>query len=145
MEVLSVSLWGFLLLVYLVFSRHTNKKIFRLQTWVSKYGLMPLLTALLAGIYLFDSLILPSHALFFDNVRTKINGMFTGTTYAGTAIDAVNLATSAMEALMLGYILYGVVKAIQAGRDDEDWKQPLKLPLLVLFAVSAGDLSISLL
>ena len=46
---------------------------------------------------------------------------------------------------MVGYIVYGVVKAIQAGRDDEDWKQPLKLPLLVLFACAAGDQAITIL
>lgn len=122
LEVWSVSLWGFLVIVYLVFSRHTNKKISQLQTWVAKYGLMPFLTGLLTCIYLFDSMILPSHALFFDNVRTKINTMFANTAYATTGTKAVDLATYAMEALMLGYILYGVVKAIQAGRDDEDWK-----------------------
>ncbi|MGK7883189.1 MAG: hypothetical protein AB4057_01015, partial [Crocosphaera sp.] len=79
---------------------------------------------LLAVVYLFDRLILPSQALFFNNVRTKISGMFTGSGYAGAAgaTQAINIGTYALEALMVGYIVYGVVKAIQAGRDDEDWK-----------------------
>ncbi len=85
LEVLSVSLWGFLVLVYLVFHHQTNRRIAQLQRWVAKYGLMPLLTGLLALIWLFDSLLLPSHALFFDNVRTKLDGMFTGTGYAVVA------------------------------------------------------------
>jgi hypothetical protein len=106
---------------------------------------MPLLSFLLAGIYFFDHLMLPSHAFFFDNVRDRINNMFAAANAPTTASDAVNLGIYAMEALMIGYIAYGVVKAVQAGRDDEDWKQPLKLPLLVLFSTAAGDLAIGLL
>ncbi len=147
LEVLSVSLWGFLVLLYLVFHQQTHRQIAQVQRWVAKYGLMPLLTGLLAFIWGFDSLLLPSQALFFDNVRTKLDGMFTGTGYAGAsgATTAINIGTYALEALMVGYIVYGVVKAIQSGRDDDDWKQPLKLPLLVLFAVTAGDQTITLL
>ena len=108
---------------------------------------MPALSILLAGIYLFDKLILPSQALFFNNVRTKISGMFAASNYTGAAgaPQAINIGTYALEALMVGYILFGVVKAVQAGRDDEDWKQPLKLPLLVLFACAAGDQAITIL
>ncbi len=146
-EVITVSLWGFIVILYLVFQKNTNRQLSELQNWIAKYGLMPALSILLAVIYLFDSLILPSDALFFSNVRTKIDGMFTNSNYAGAsgATDAVNIGTYALEALMVGYIVYGVVKAIQAGRDDEDWKVPLKLPLLVLFACAAGDQAITLL
>ena len=146
-EVLTVSLWGFIVILYLVFHKNGNRRLSKLQNWIAKYGLMPALSILLAGIYLFDSLILPSHALFFNNVRTKIEGMFTGSGYAGAAgaTNAIKIGTYALEALMIGYIVYGVVKAIQSGRDDEDWKQPLKLPLLVLFACAAGDQAITLL
>ena len=146
-EVLTVSLWGFIVFLYLVFHKNSNRRLSSIQNWIAKYGLMPALSILLAGIYLFDNLILPSQALFFNNVRTKISGMFTGSGYAGAAgaTQAINIGTYALEALMVGYIVYGVVKAIQAGRDDEDWKQPLKLPLLVLFACAAGDQAITIL
>ncbi len=146
-EVLTVSLWGFIIILYLVFHKNSNRQLSTVQNWIAKYGLMPALSTLLAVVYLFDRLILPSQALFFNNVRTKISGMFTGSGYAGAkgATQAINIGTYALEALMVGYIVYGVVKAIQAGRDDEDWKQPLKLPLLVLFACAAGDQAITLL
>ncbi|MGK7886502.1 MAG: hypothetical protein AB4057_18000 [Crocosphaera sp.] len=146
-EVLTVSLWCFIIILYLVFHKNSNRRLSKLQNWIAKYGLMPTLSTLLAVVYLFDRLILPSQALFFNNVRTKISGMFTGSGYAGAAgaTKAINIGTYALEALMVGYIVYGVVKAIQAGRDDEDWKQPLKLPLLVLFTCAAGDQAITLL
>ena len=146
-EVLNVSLWGFIVILYLVFQKNSNRRLSSIQNWIAKYGLMPALSILLAGVYLFDKLILPSQALFFNNVRTKIGGMFTGSGYAGAAgaTQAINIGTYALEALMVGYIVYGVVKAIQAQRDDEDWKQPLKLPLLTLFACAAGDQAITLL
>mgnify|MGYP006224185651 CR=1 FL=1 len=146
-EVLTVSLWGFIVILYLVFQKNSNRRLSSIQNWIAKYGLMPALSILLAGIYLFDKLILPSQALFFNNVRTKIDTMFTNSNYAGAsgATEAINIGTYALEALMVGYIVYGVVKAIQAGRDDEDWKQPLKLPLLVLFACAAGDQAITIL
>ena len=123
-EVMTVSLWGFIVILYLVFHQNSNRRLSKLQNWIAKYGLMPALSILLAGIYLFDTLVLPSHALFFDNVRSKISNMFTGSGYAGAAgaTTAVNIGTYALEALMIGYIAYGVVKAVQAGRDDEDWK-----------------------
>ena len=146
-EVLTVSLWGFIVILYLVFQKNSNRRLSSIQNWIAKYGLMPALSILLAGVYLFDKLILPSQALFFNNVRTKIATMFTNSNYAAAsgATEAINIGTYALEALMLGYILYGVVKAIQAGRDDEDWKVPLKLPLLVLFACAAGDQAITIL
>ena len=146
-EVMTVSLWGFIVILYLVFHQNSNRRLSNIQNWIAKYGLMPALSILLAGIYLFDTLVLPSHAVFFNNVRTKIETMFTGSGYAGAtgATAAINIGTYALEALMIGYIVYGVVKAIQSGRDDEDWKQPLKLPLLVLFSCAAGDQAITLL
>ena len=146
-EVLTVSLWGFIVILYLVFQKNSNRRLSSIQNWIAKYGLMPALSILLAGIYLFDKLILPSQALFFNNVRTKISGMFAASNYTGAAgaTQAINIGTYALEALMVGYILFGVVKAVQAGRDDEDWKQPLKLPLLVLFACAAGDQAITIL
>ncbi len=146
-EVMTVSLWGFIVILYLVFHQNSNRRLSNIQNWIAKYGLMPALSILLAGIYLFDTLVLPSHAVFFNNVRTRISDMFADSGYAGAAgaTAAVNIGTYALEALMVGYIVYGVVKAIQAGRDDEDWKVPLKLPLLVLFACAAGDQAITLL
>ena len=146
-EVLTVSLWGFIVILYLVFQKNSNRRLSSIQNWIAKYGLMPALSILLAGVYLFDRLILPSQALFFNNVRTKIATMFTNSNYAAAsgATEAINIGTYALEALMVGYIVYGVVKAIQSGRDDEDWKVPLKLPLLVLFACAAGDQAITLL
>ena len=123
-EIMTISLWGFIVILYLVFGQNTNRRLSKIQNWIAKYGLTPALSILLAGIYLFDTLVLPSHALFFDNVRTRIGDMFTGSGYAGAAgaSAAVNIGTYALEALMIGYIVYGVVKAIQSGRDDEDWK-----------------------
>ena len=56
-EVLTVSLWGFIVILYLVFQKNSNRRLSSIQNWIAKYGLMPALSILLAGVYLFDKLI----------------------------------------------------------------------------------------
>ena len=43
-EVIVVSLWGFLVILYLVLHKNSNRRLSKLQNWIAKYGLMPALS-----------------------------------------------------------------------------------------------------
>lgn len=155
------STWmGFItVLAFLYWQDTPHRQLNRLQNWLSKYGFGSLAWVVGGAIFLFDSYSLPvmaqvppgtgggtggaTQGFFFRNIQTKLNGVFTGGN-AATVQPIVTFGFGVLQVLFMMFIAWQVAKVIGAAREEEDWKQVAKTPLIVAAAVVGGDFAIGL-
>ena len=75
-----------------------------------------------------------ANAQFFKNAETWMKGKFTG------ADKAVEIIFNALRGLFLIYVGISLVKVIQASRQDQDWQDLARTPLIIVIAVVLGDI-----
>jgi hypothetical protein len=126
------------------------------QRWLLKYGLAPAAWLLSLLTFFLDSLAIPVNAqttgesggstsgFFFTNILTKVNAVLSANPNSATVIPIINFGFGILQILMIAYIAFSVARVINAARDDEDWKQAAKIPLIVVMAVVAGDFAVGL-
>ena len=75
-----------------------------------------------------------ANAQFFKNAETWMKGKFTG------ADKAIEIVFNVLRGLFLIYLGISLVKVIQAARQDQDWQDLARTPLIIVIAVSLGDI-----
>ncbi len=77
----------------------------------------------------------PAQAQFFNKTQTWLGGAIPG-------IDAtiVSLIFNVLRALFVIYLGIGLVKVIQSARNDDDWQQLARTPLILVVTVTMGDI-----
>lgn len=76
----------------------------------------------------------PAQAQFFQNAETWMTSQFTG------AGEAIPLVFNVLRGLFLLYLGISLVKVIQAARQDEDWQNLARTPMIILIAITMGDI-----
>ena len=85
-------------------------------------------------LWLVTLLAYPAQAQFFGNAETWM------TTNFGTAAgDAIPLVFNVLRGLFLLYVGISLVRVINSARNDEDWQTIARTPLIIIIAVTAGD------
>jgi hypothetical protein len=74
-----------------------------------------------------------ANAQFFKNAETWMKGKFTG------ADKAIEIVFNVLRGLFLIYLGISLVKTIQAARQDQDWQDLARTPLIIVIAVVLGD------
>ncbi|WP_013325723.1 hypothetical protein [Gloeothece verrucosa] len=151
---LGFSIWVLLALFAVYIGDHPTRRIALLQKTLDKYGFIPVVWLLSFLILFLDKLALPTFAqtannggingFFFNNIKQKATDFLNTNANASGAVPILNFGFAVLQILMLLYIAWSIAKVIQAAREDEDWKQAAKTPLIVLFAVTAGDFAVQL-
>ncbi|MGD1874559.1 MAG: hypothetical protein ACFB02_16085 [Mastigocoleus sp.] len=93
----------------------------------------PILTILGTFVFL-DALSMSAQAQFFQNAETWMSGQFTG------ANEAITLAFNVLRGLFILYLGISLVRVIQAARNDEDWVNLARTPMIILITVTMGDI-----
>lgn len=75
-----------------------------------------------------------ANAQFFKNAETWMKDKFTG------ADKAIEIVFNVLRGLFLIYLGISLVKVIQAARQDQDWQDLARTPLIIVIAVSLGDI-----
>lgn len=77
----------------------------------------------------------PAQAQFFNKTQTWMTGAIPG-------IDTglVALIFNVLRALFVIYLGIGLVKVIQSARNDDDWQQMARTPLILVVTVTMGDI-----
>jgi hypothetical protein len=77
----------------------------------------------------------PAQAQFFNRTQTWMTGAIPG-------IDTglVALIFNVLRALFVIYLGIGLVKVIQSARNDDDWQQMARTPLILVVTVTMGDI-----
>lgn len=132
----------------------TRRALLTLQQWLKRTGSGPLVLAFSFGVMYLDSLAVPAMAqatgggagsgFFFSNIKTKIQSLFASSPNAATVIPIIDFAFAILQVLMIVYIVLSIVKGVQANREEEDWKQVARTPLIVVLAVVSGDFAVGL-
>ena len=85
-------------------------------------------------LWLIILLAYPAQAQFFGGAETWM------TTNFGTAAgDAIPLVFNVLRGLFLLYVGISLVRVINSARNDEDWQTIARTPLIIIIAVTAGD------
>jgi hypothetical protein len=121
----------------IAFPKQSNAVLTNFDTLQRKLGikLYGLGLTLLGTIFLLDLTTAPAQAQFLNNAQQWMQGAFPN-------IDAtiVELVFNVLRALFLLYLAISLVRIINAARQDEDWQQLARTPLIILITVVMGDI-----
>ena len=116
-------------------SRSLSRRMSKSQDFSRKAGLL----LGLGLLWLITLLAYPAQAQFFGDAETWM------TTNFGTAAgDAIPLVFNVLRGLFLLYVGISLVRVINSARNDEDWQTIARTPLIIIIAVTAGDVLTSL-
>jgi hypothetical protein len=123
--------------IAIAFPKQSNAVLTNFDTLQRKLGikLYGLAFTLLGTIFLLDLTTAPAQAQFLNNAQQWMQGAFPN-------IDAtiVELVFNVLRALFLLYLAISLVRIINAARQDEDWQQLARTPLIILITVVMGDI-----
>ena len=77
----------------------------------------------------------PAQAQFFNRTQTWMTGAI-----PGVDTGLVALIFNVLRALFVIYLGIGLVKVIQSARNDDDWQQMARTPLILVVTVTMGDI-----
>lgn len=124
--------------------------------WTKKYGIYPMLWFAVFTVWFGDILAFPASAageegtgvnpqgFFFRNIQIKITSILAANEDANDAIGVIAFGFGILQLAFIIYIAFSIFQAVKAQQQDEEWIQAAKVPLIVLFAVTAGDFAVSL-
>ncbi|MBD2604760.1 hypothetical protein H6G81_09525 [Scytonema hofmannii FACHB-248] len=119
--------------------RHELNPFFNwLTRFNRRYKIATVLFTLVGALFLLDALSTPANAQFFQGAETWMTGQFT------SAGEAIPLVFNVLRGLFLLYLGISLVKVIQAARQDEDWQNLARTPMIILIAITMGDILASL-
>ena len=141
--------FGFLTVFYAGFQANPDN----FGKWVKRDGLFSVAGILLFGLFFADLLISDAQAQFLAGAETFIkDSLTTALTQSGASggsggsgldnqdmVGMVGIFFTVIRAIFILYIITSIVKVVNAAREDEDWKQLARTPLIVVIAIVVGD------
>lgn len=104
--------------------------------WLKRYRLSwqaGLLVAMVAMFFL-NGISQPASAQFFGQAEEWMVGQFP------EGGEVIPLIFNVLRGLFVLYLGISLVKVVQAARQDEDWQNLARTPLIILIAITMGDL-----
>lgn len=117
-------------------ARQLYKRSPALKRMINKVGqrrCFRLMAGLLFGGTLWMSQTSPVYAQFFQGAETFFNATFPD------AAAVVPVIFGVIRALFLIYIAVALIRVVQAARNDDDWQQMARQPVIIVMAVVLGD------
>jgi hypothetical protein len=115
-------------------AERSNPLIKRIADKVGRRRYLRLVAGLLFGGFLWNSLNGNAYAQFFGSAEE-----FFTATFGDAAGETIPIVFGVLRALFLLYIAVSLIRVINAGRNDDDWQQLAKAPLVVVVAVVVAD------
>jgi hypothetical protein len=104
--------------------------------WFKRYRLSwqaGLLIAV-AALFFLNGISQPASAQFFGQAEQWMTGQFP------QGGEVIPLVFNVLRGLFILYLGISLVKVVQAARQDEDWQNLARTPLIILIAITMGDL-----
>ncbi len=98
-----------------------------------RYRFPSLLLLLSVTLFLFQSVAEPANAQFFNSAEQWMTGQFPN------AQQVIPLVFNVLRGLFVLYLGISLVRVVQAARQDEDWQNLARTPLIIMIAVTMGD------
>ena len=103
------------------------------QRWTVRH--QTILTIGLSLLSLLTVLAFPAQAQFFGGAETWMQ-----TNFGAATGEAIPLVCNVLRGLFLLYVGISLVRVINGARQDEDWQTIARTPLIIIIAVTAGDI-----
>ncbi|BAY99996.1 hypothetical protein NIES37_39790 [Tolypothrix tenuis PCC 7101] len=118
-----------------IFFRHELDGVFNtIAKFSRQYRITSSALTVLGAFLLLDALSTTAQAQFFQNAETWMTGQFTG------AQEAITLSFNVLRGLFILYLGISLIRVVQAARQDEDWQNLARTPMIILIAVTMGDI-----
>ncbi|AKG24515.1 hypothetical protein IJ00_07695 [Calothrix sp. 336/3] len=118
-----------------IFFRRDLEGLFKIITKFShSYRIISSAFIIWGAFLLLDVFASPVQAQFFQNAETWMTSQFTG------ADTAITLSFNVLRGLFILYLGISLVRVVQAARQDEDWQNLARTPMIILIAVTMGDI-----
>ena len=124
--------------VAIFFRRELNGFFNTITKFSGRYKITSSVLTVFGAFLLLDTLSTPVRAQFFQSAETWMTGQFTG------ADEAITLSFNVLRGLFLLYLGISLVGVVQAARQDDDWRNLARTPMIILIAVTMGDILASL-
>ncbi|MGD1871568.1 MAG: hypothetical protein ACFB02_00795 [Mastigocoleus sp.] len=98
------------------------------------YKIGKIVIAILGALIVLNAFGTPAQAQFYQNAETWMTGQF------GGAGEAIPLVFNVLRGLFLIYLGISLVKVVQAARENEDWQNLARTPMIILIAMTVGDI-----
>ncbi|MBE9180214.1 hypothetical protein IQ268_16750 [Oculatella sp. LEGE 06141] len=98
-----------------------------------RFYLPTVLMVLVGSLFVLNILSAPASAQFYQGAQDAMTGFFPG------AEEVIALVFNVLRGLFLIYLGISLVKVVQAQRQDEDWQNLARTPLIILIAMTLGD------
>lgn len=98
-----------------------------------KYRFPSFLLLVTSTLFFLQSLAAPASAQFFQTAEQWMTGQFPD------ASQVVPLVFNVLRGLFILYLGISLVRVVQAARQDEDWQNLARTPLIIMIAVTMGD------
>lgn len=118
-----------------------RKEVGSLLNWIGRWGnrhgidIFTLVFVVVGIVFWVDYMATPASAQFFSRAESWMTGAFPG-------VDAavVQLVFNVLRGIFIIYLGISLVRVIAAARNDEDWQTLARTPLIILIAVTLGDI-----
>ncbi|MBW4435197.1 MAG: hypothetical protein KME28_26670 [Pelatocladus maniniholoensis HA4357-MV3] len=123
--------------IVIAIPKEANKLLTNFEKLQRKMGinLYGILLAIVVVIFMLDFATAPASAQFLNNAETWMTGAFTG-----ISADAIKLVFNVLRGLFLVYLGISLVRIVNANRNDEDWQNLARTPLIIAMTVVIGDI-----
>ena len=117
--------------------KEANSLLANLERWQRKYSIniYTVLFCLVGTVFMLDFASAPADAQFMKSAETFFTTYFTG---VDTTI--IKYVFAVLRGLFLIYLGIGLIRVVQAARNDEDWQTIARTPIIVALTVVVGDL-----
>lgn len=117
----------------------------KIQNWGKKYkiNIAATLFCLVGTIYFLDYMATPADAQFFNQTEEWLRSSFplgSGGGGGGGSVDVYSLVFNSLRALFVLYLAVSLARVIAAARNDEDWQNLARTPMIILVTVTMGDI-----
>ncbi len=117
--------------------KEANSLLSNFERMQRKYGIniYTVLFCLVGAVFLLDIAVAPANAQFMQNAEDFFTEYFTGVNE-----DIIRYVFAVLRGLFLIYLGIGLIRVVQAARNDEDWQTIARTPIIVALTVVVGDL-----
>ncbi|PMB08749.1 hypothetical protein CEN49_08885 [Fischerella thermalis CCMEE 5273] len=117
--------------------KEANSLLSNFERMQRKYGIniYTVLFCLVGAVFMLDIAAAPANAQFMQNAEDFFTEYFTGVNE-----DIIRYVFAVLRGLFLIYLGIGLIRVVQAARNDEDWQTIARTPIIVALTVVVGDL-----
>ncbi len=117
--------------------KEANNLLSNFERMQRKYGIniYTILFGIVGTVFLLDMAVAPANAQFMKNAET-----FFQTAFKGVNQDIITYVFAILRGLFIIYLGIGLIKVVQAARNDEDWQTLARTPIIVALTVVIGDI-----